>query len=174
MAEVTGDEFPPAPSVDIIVRQTMRQPAELECVRSKKPREYLKKSPCTTSTTTCKHFSLAYLITVQCVRVPRPFRTYLKLRTTGHQLTFSFITTLLHSPSSPGTSPSLRRANDDRQAVLYKQRMWEMFKSYHYMDSSLNQASTCAIARWGSTPVGFVAVLPQPGNLREVSPSTNL
>ncbi|EOD07451.1 hypothetical protein EMIHUDRAFT_106499 [Emiliania huxleyi CCMP1516] len=55
------------------------------------------------------------------------------------------------------------RKAGDREAVDYKLRLWDRFKAHHYMDSGLNPAATCAVARWGRTPVGFVATMPQPG-----------
>ena len=46
----------------------------------------------------------------------------------------------------------------------YKNALWDdIFKEHHYMSAELPVTATCAVARWGARPVGFVAVLPQPG-----------
>ena len=46
----------------------------------------------------------------------------------------------------------------------HKNALWdELFKQHHYMSGELSPQATCVVARWGAQPVGFVAVLPQPG-----------
>ena len=41
--------------------------------------------------------------------------------------------------------------------------MWERFKKHHYKSEGLNPVAECAVARWRGEPIGFIAVLPQPG-----------
>jgi GNAT superfamily N-acetyltransferase len=53
----------------------------------------------------------------------------------------------------------------DPALAKYKRDMWAKFEAHHYMSSQLAPSSTVAIARWGRTAIGFIAVLPQPGRL---------
>ena len=59
------------------------------------------------------------------------------------------------------------RENDpkDGDTSRHNEAKWTLFKEHHYMNATLSQQATCHLARWGRTPVGFVAVLPRPGKL---------
>ena len=63
-----------------------------------------------------------------------------------------------------------RRKQAENERPAYKRRMWELFEQHHYMSAELSMQSTCAIARWGGTPVGFIAVMPRPGILKASDP----
>ena len=39
---------------------------------------------------------------------------------------------------------------------------WATFAPYHYLTGEINKASTCYLAMWGNTPVGFLATMPLP------------
>ena len=43
-----------------------------------------------------------------------------------------------------------------------KAEVWKIFAPHHYLNSELNMAAECWVAKWEGTMVGFCAVLPQP------------
>ena len=73
----------------------------------------------------------------------------------------------MRQPSEEAQKLTGKWAQEDHESAVHKRKMWDKFKEHHYMDSAMNTAATCAVARWGRTPVGFVAVLPQPGIIKE-------
>ena len=56
-----------------------------------------------------------------------------------------------------------RRVGEGGGPGGHKQVMWEHFKKHHYKSEGLNPVAECAVARWRGEPIGFIAVLPQPG-----------
>ena len=67
-----------------------------------------------------------------------------------------------------GSGPALKNSyQNSAESSRYKRKMWELFKEHHYMSGELSTSATCAVARWGSMPIGFIAVLVKPGRLKE-------
>ena len=67
--------------------------------------------------------------------------------------------------AAAASKKDMQRRADER--VAYRRRMWELFKPHHYMSGELSSSSNCAVARWGSTPVGFIATLCKPGAVKK-------
>jgi GNAT superfamily N-acetyltransferase len=57
----------------------------------------------------------------------------------------------------------LRRPNIDLEIFRCERRLWEMFKTHHYLSSNLANSSRCYAALWKGNPVAFCALLPQQG-----------
>ena len=71
---------------------------------------------------------------------------------------------LFAPPSIEVTVRLTHPVGDQTGGKEHKNALWdELFKQHHYMSGELSPQATCAVARWGAQPVGFVAVLPQPG-----------
>ena len=63
------------------------------------------------------------------------------------------------------TAGELENDPKDGDRSRHNEAKWALFKEHHYMNATLANMATCHLARWGRTPVGFVAVLPRPGKL---------
>ena len=63
----------------------------------------------------------------------------------------------------PSIDLTLRPTHRVRASTAHRNRLWDAFKRHHYMSHDLNNAAHAFCARWAGKPVGFSAVLPQPG-----------
>ena len=57
----------------------------------------------------------------------------------------------------------LRRPKIDLEIFRCERRLWDMFKTHHYLSSNLAAACRCYAALWDGKPVAFCALIPQQG-----------
>jgi len=60
----------------------------------------------------------------------------------------------------------LRRPTIDLEIFRCERRLWEMFKTHHYLSSNLAISCRCYAAWWKGKPVAFCALIPQQGQER--------
>ena len=60
----------------------------------------------------------------------------------------------------------LRRPSIELEIFRCERRLWEMFKTHHYLSSNLAKSCRCYAALWNANPVAFCALIPQQGQER--------
>ncbi len=56
----------------------------------------------------------------------------------------------------------LRQPKIELSIFKCRTKVWETFKSHHYLSSDINKASDCYVIYWGEVEVGFMSILPLP------------
>jgi predicted ABC-type transport system involved in lysophospholipase L1 biosynthesis ATPase subunit len=66
---------------------------------------------------------------------------------------------IIEMPSGKLTRRLLRRPSIELEIVRVHRSAWELFKSHHYLDTSLSNAAQCFAALWNGRPVAFTATI---------------
>ena len=59
--------------------------------------------------------------------------------------------------------PRWQRPNIELELFRCERRLWDMFKTHHYLSSNLAKSCRCYAALWKGKPVAFCALIPQQG-----------